>query len=349
MRSDIRYNPRMKRRLFPLSLVLLALTLVPLPARIFAVNASTARPISAWNFDWDDNVLNMPTKIMVWDKVKKAEIPVSTSQWVFVKNEIGKSGEWKNCELRMRDRRPEKKISALFWGRAGTPESFSPRCTQGNGGTTGKVAGPELECFRHGVGRSRGGKEGHAHHRANARAGNDLCGIKRASQARVDSQPPSVGNIYPVANIKLAKKLGGSVEAPASAKAKVMEKLLTELNATPFAPNCPEVINREGNGHEKMHLWVFSDDDYGNISTARADSFPGSAEISPRKNRSLLHGPQQPESKNRTRSSSPLTEAPDHYARKSKAKPASAAPTHSYSQALLRASKRRKPGHCVAQ
>lgn len=258
----------MTRRLFPLSVVLLALTLIQVPAQTLALDASTAHPISAWNFDWDDNVLNMPTKIMVWDKVKKAEIPVSTSQWVFVKSEIGNSGEWKNRELRMKIADPKKRSLRYFGDELGPQNLFLRDALKAMEAPPAKWQGPSWNAFVTVLSDAEAAKRATIITARMHEPETIYAGLKELRKRGWIRNLPPLGNIYPVANLKLAKKLGGSVEAPASAKARVMEKLLAELNATPIAPNCPEVINREGNGREKMQLWAFSDDDYGNISTA---------------------------------------------------------------------------------
>jgi len=51
-------------------------------------------------------------------------------------------------------------------------------------------------------------------------------------------------------------------------KAEIMKKLIDEIQAQPVDGEAPLVINRNGDGTERVHTWGFSDDDRGNYIKA---------------------------------------------------------------------------------
>src|SRR3989344_4685643 len=69
--------------------------------RLRVLRASKSKPqlIQAWNFDLDDNVFNMPTKIILFEKDTKKEKAVSTSEFARIREKIGKEGPWQNYEI----------------------------------------------------------------------------------------------------------------------------------------------------------------------------------------------------------------------------------------------------------
>ncbi len=54
-----------------------------------------------WNFDWDDNIMFMPTKIVVFEKGTGIEKEVSTADFALMRDKVGKEGTaWANYEYR---------------------------------------------------------------------------------------------------------------------------------------------------------------------------------------------------------------------------------------------------------
>ena len=54
---------------------------------------------SFYFFDFDDNVIHLPTKIVLFHKNSKKEVEVSTTDYAHIQHLIGKSGEWLDFEL----------------------------------------------------------------------------------------------------------------------------------------------------------------------------------------------------------------------------------------------------------
>src|SRR5687767_7292172 len=55
---------------------------------ILSVQALAA-PVSAWNFDWDDNIFFMPTRIYVFEKGTGKERAVSTTDFAILRENLG--------------------------------------------------------------------------------------------------------------------------------------------------------------------------------------------------------------------------------------------------------------------
>src|SRR5688572_11388901 len=55
---------------------------------------------SFYFFDFDDNVLTLPTPLYLFDKNTGEEKSLSTSEFVLISELIGKEGAWKDFEIR---------------------------------------------------------------------------------------------------------------------------------------------------------------------------------------------------------------------------------------------------------
>src|SRR4051812_5783435 len=64
------------------------------------LHAEPRSQVLAWNFDWDDNIAFMPTKIVLFDKQTGTELEISTGEFADVRNEVGKSGKYAGYETR---------------------------------------------------------------------------------------------------------------------------------------------------------------------------------------------------------------------------------------------------------
>jgi hypothetical protein len=56
----------------------------------------TKTKVQAYNFDWDDNILFMPTKIVVFHKETKEPLEISTEEFGQVRTKIGVEGKYKD-------------------------------------------------------------------------------------------------------------------------------------------------------------------------------------------------------------------------------------------------------------
>jgi len=62
-------------------------------------SCSTKTVSHGWNFDWDDNIMFMPTKIVLFNKKDKSELLMDTGAFASLRKKIGKSGRYKGKKL----------------------------------------------------------------------------------------------------------------------------------------------------------------------------------------------------------------------------------------------------------
>ncbi|MBI3543165.1 MAG: hypothetical protein HY075_07820, partial [Deltaproteobacteria bacterium] len=75
---------------------------------------------------------------------------------------------------------------------------------------------------------------------------------------------PPAENVYAVSH----PKYKGSAASPSAVKAQVMLKLLDRVQAMGSNDHMQDVLTPDAKGARKLHLWGFSDDDFGNYETA---------------------------------------------------------------------------------
>ena len=217
--------------------------------------------ISAFNCDFDDNIMFTDAKIYVWDTVAKKEIPVSTQDWALVKTKLGQEGPWKNGTLR--------------------PESFRHFADESELGDD--VVKVQVEKALENVGPKALAPSFAAMKAAlenkvtrdtffiiTARE-NSPQAILKGFQVLKDrgyvTEVPRVENIFPVGWKQLPREFKG--ETHSASKAKVMLQLLDNVQKVPVPPDAALVDDREGKGKAKLHLWGFSDDDFDNFKKAK--------------------------------------------------------------------------------
>ncbi|MBY0369982.1 hypothetical protein K2X33_04800 [bacterium] len=228
-----------------------------------ASQAAHRYPVTGWNFDWDDNIFYMPTQIRLWTSDGE-EVGVSTGEFAVIRDKIGKEAPWDKHELRF-DRVTG---SMRFFGDAASSENVFLKdvlaALQAGGD---KWKGPSWDAFVRAMSNKTTARQTSiitARQHAPRTIYNALKELKKLGYIR---HLPLVRNIFPVGYPKLDPRFKGTSEDPSEAKTMVMGYLLDQINALPLTDR-PMVKNREGTGEAQLHLWGFSDDDYGNYSKA---------------------------------------------------------------------------------
>lgn len=218
-----------------------------------------------WAFDWDDNIMFMPTKIMIVDEVTGVERAVATDEFALIREKIGKEGEWKKYKL-------DPATSYRNFREGVDTNHFLTDLTEAvEKGDPEKWKAPAYEAFI----TSLKTKETAAHVKIITARGHSpeemFAGIQRllAYEKKVrglDLHMPHVENLHGVTWPGLNN--GTSASNPSAAKAIIMQDQLREINAKPIDETVPEVRNAAGTKYQKMRLWGFSDDDWGNYEKA---------------------------------------------------------------------------------
>ncbi len=210
-----------------------------------------------WNFDLDDNIASLDTQIILFDKSTGQERGVSTTEFAEIREHIGRSGAYANFEIRDSD--PAQGSFRNFRDNR-DPAVFSrdlDRAMQ-----SGDWKGPSWSAFEQAMSSPQTAQwstiitaRGHFPNTIHA-------GLVGLVQRGLLKHAPPRENVFPVGLPGLV--FGGETVAPSEAKVKVMETYLDRLQAAPFGPSAQKVIGPDGGrGRRFMHLWGFSDDDYG--------------------------------------------------------------------------------------
>ena len=212
-----------------------------------------------WNFDFDDNIASMDTKIVVFERETNRERSLSTTEFAEVREQIGKSGEFANYEIRNED---GPSNSFRNFRDADDPGVFWRDLSRAMDSSQWK--GPSWAAFQRAMSSPETARwstiitaRGHYPNTIHA-------ALRRlVDQGYLENVPPRE-NIFPVSLPGLASGFGGGAASPSAAKVVVMEKYLDRLQAAPFGPSAQPVIPPDGGrGRRFMHLWGFSDDDFG--------------------------------------------------------------------------------------
>ncbi len=233
--------------------------------------------IVGFAFDWDDNIFEMPTQIMLFDKKTGAEKGVSTEEFALIRSTIGKEGtSWSGFEFR-----PSPVDGSLRF--------FSDHSPGGKGVflkdvTTAMTTpgyhwqGPVWNDFVTAMAQKQTSDQTWiitARLHAPATIHDALVNLQ--SKNLIKTVLPTK-NIWVVGNENFDNDFrsvfgttpppGGAAE-PSARKAAVMQNILDQINKTPIPKNAPLTVAAEGQGNVRQHLWGFSDDDFGNFSKAR--------------------------------------------------------------------------------
>ncbi len=239
---------------------------------------SPAEMIVGFSFDWDDNIFEMPTKIMLYDKSSNTEKGVSTEEFALIRSKVGKAGtEWANFEIRPS---PQNGSLRYFgdYSKEGAKQ-FSKDIELAMNTKGYHWQGPVWNDFVTAMASNQTSKHTWI---ITAR----LHAPKTIHDSLIELQSKGlIKTVLPASNIWAVSHDGfdrdfrqifgraapeGGASDPSARKAAVMENILDQINHTVLPKNSPMTINSDGVGKRQQHLWGFSDDDFGNFSKARA-------------------------------------------------------------------------------
>lgn len=225
------------------------------------VNAPALTQVQAFNCDFDDNIMYTDAKIYVWDTVAQKEVAVSTQDWALVKNKLGKNGEWKNRVLRAESLRHFGDESEFG------DDIVKVQVEKALDRVGKKALAPSFGAMKAAL---ENKKTRDSFYIITARE-NSPQAILKGFQVLKDrgyiSELPRPENIFPVGWKGLPGELRG--ETHSASKAKVMLRLLDDVQSKAVPADATLVDDREGTGKARLHLWGFSDDDFDNYQKAK--------------------------------------------------------------------------------
>lgn len=222
-----------------------------------------SKTISGWNFDWDDNIFFMPTSVAVFHKKSGKEKLLSTGDFAIEGKNIGKTGPYSDYEIVTN----EKKNSFRFFrdDPKGKHNYFKEDLVKAiSEADLPKWQGPSWDAFLFALSREDTAKKTSIITARGHSPQGILEGLKWLYGKGYIKHLPLIQNIYPVSHPTFA----GAAKSTSAIKALVMQDILDDLQATPFLPGATPVMNPDGTKREPLHLWGFSDDDWGNFAKA---------------------------------------------------------------------------------
>ena len=234
------------------------------------------QPTLGFAFDWDDNIFEMPTQIMLFDKKTGKQKGVSTEEFALIRGLVGKPGsQWEGYEMRPS---PSDGSLRFFSDDAAEGKDFFAKDIKKAMSTAGyHWKGPVWDDFVSAMSDERTAANTWI---ITAR----LHAPKTIHAALLGLQEQGlIKNTLPEQNIWAVSYQGfdtifksqfsklppeGGASDPSARKAAVMESILDKITAQPLPKAGTPTVRPSGVGTAIQHLWGFSDDDFGNYSKA---------------------------------------------------------------------------------
>ncbi|MBI4347593.1 MAG: hypothetical protein HY553_12110 [Elusimicrobia bacterium] len=228
------------------------------------VAATLRRAISrilGWNFDWDDNIFYMPTKIVLFNTKTGEEKLVTTEEYAHIRQKVEKGeGEWAGYKT---DDDP-KTGSFRYFLDAGGKNYFLEDIKAALEGKKAAWQGPSWDAFVFALSRPETAARTTIITARGHSAENMLEGLRYLQSRGHIKHLPQVVNLHGVGHAKYK----ATAASPSAAKVKVMRDVLDEISAQPLEDDAPPVLSQNGKSKKPLHLWGFSDDDWGNFDAA---------------------------------------------------------------------------------
>jgi hypothetical protein len=235
------------------------------PARVLRSRGPVHRQVASQNFDWDDNVIVMLTRAFLRSKSGGPEAPVSTADFAIHKHDIGKTGPYANYEI---DPMPGTGTFRHF-GENGRDNFFMRDLEATLAQATG-WKGPKWDAFVEALATEQGARRttiitAREHDPRSVHKG--LVHLQRLGMIRY---VPPVENIFTVGVGRTDFQLNGKEVTGTNAdrKVAVQKYLLDELAKKPLGRRSVSLVDRDGSGRARLHVWTFSDDDHENYRAA---------------------------------------------------------------------------------
>ncbi len=219
---------------------------------------------SGWSFDWDDNIFNMPTRIRLRHKETGEEVLVSSAEWAIVREGVGKHGKYADYQtfegsLLRFGSDPEGKRN-FFLEDVQAAVRAHPTAWQG----------PSWKAFVRALENPETARRTSIITARHVSPDDMFAALEWLKGEGYLQHLPAKENVFPVSYPPLKEKLGnGNMQSPSEAKAIVMRGLLDELDASPVPETARPIRTPDGRATRPMHIWGFSDDDWGNFEKAR--------------------------------------------------------------------------------
>jgi len=244
----------------------------------FAKTVFSEQQIIGFAFDLDDNILKMPTSIVLFEKQTGEPLPVSTDEFAVIRELIGKSGTpWASFSI---DPCPEKGSLRFFGDLSIERENhFLKDLKKALEGSPHHWQGPAWSDFSLALSDPHTAQQTSIITARNHEPSTVFEGLKLLKERGLILHLLPEDNIWTVSAPSFKKKFQdtfdvvppvGTTQSPSERKAAVAEGILDQINQLPLRSNSYSVLDPEGNHQKPLHLWGFSDDDFGTFQKMQA-------------------------------------------------------------------------------
>ena len=203
----------------------------------------------SYNFDWDDNIMFMPTKIILFHKKTKQELPISTHEFAHVRHDVGVKGVYADYEL-LNDSKSVY-FSYREFRDMGGENTFLPQVVETL--KNSQCFGPSFPAFQEAL----SDQETAAHTTIITARGHNpeslLEAIEYLQELKLVKYLPPLENIFPVSS----PKINANASHPSEMKLSILTSLIDKMDEK--AKTTVEVPTFSG----------FSDDDLGTYKAVK--------------------------------------------------------------------------------
>lgn len=230
-------------------------------------------------FDWDDNIVKMPTSIILFDNKTQTPLPISTDEFAVIRELIGKVGTpWESISL---DPCPEKGSLRFFGDLSVEGENhFLKDLHQAISELPSKWQRPAWPNFVMALDHPSTAKNTSIITARKHEPNTVFEGLVFLKDRGLIRFLPPKDNIWTVSSPSFGQQFKdtfgvfapvGDTQSPSERKVAVAMKLLDQINSSPLGSGAKPVLDSKGDTFTPLHLWGFSDDDFGTFDKMQSN------------------------------------------------------------------------------
>ncbi len=237
---------------------------------VFIAEVAFGQNVMSWNFDWDDNIFYMPTKVILFDSEDRdTTVRISTREFAVVRDYLKDGVMMGGPYLGYGIDQDRARGTFRYFGDEGFEKDvniFQRHFERAWAEDFQSNKGPAWDAFVAALSTESTASwttiitaRGHEPESIYA----TLVGLQKR---KVIKYLPRLEHIFPVTNAKFGEE---SSRNPSGAKVLVQFSILDEIDALGLDNTMHPVLDQDGLAKTPLHVWGFSDDDWGNYEKTR--------------------------------------------------------------------------------
>lgn len=221
--------------------------------------------VAGWAFDWDDNIMFMPTKVILYHKTTNDIITISTSEFAIYNSTIGKVGKYSDFEIRTTaDNNSFKYFRDDI---DNNTNYFLTDVATTLNDINQKWKGPSWDEFIYALNNEKAVQWTYIVTARGHSSESIYAALIYMKEKGIIKYLPPIDNIHAVSNLKYDYLTGTSADKKAVVISDILNKI-TSCNM-PNNINNETVIDHDGTSLQSLHVFGFSDDDLKNYDTIK--------------------------------------------------------------------------------